>query len=199
MPYLVIWQVVHVASGKTEARIYQRDLRGMLSERWCQAPCLLCRSSTRQRKRQRKRNKKRQCLTKAKSRKKTSLSGRWWFAYHHPDNDTDKIRLIVVGWSTRLDQELTCIMAGIFSDDFENWSLQCPCILYRRLWKINSKIIEAAIGNVLSSDYDLSKTFRPRCFWQICTVFPSVCKFSKMSASQPSAFSIGQFLLEFAV
>ena len=144
-----------------------------------------------------KETQKRQCQTKAK--KKTSLSGRWWFAYHHPDNDTDKIRLIVVGWSTRLDQELTCIMAGIFSDDFENWSLQCPCILYRRLWKINSKIIEAAIGNVLSSDYDLSKTFRPRCFWQICTVFPCVCKFSKMSASQPSAFSIGQLLLEIAV
>ena len=199
MPYLVIWQVVHVASGKTWGRIYQRDLRGMLSLRWCQAPCLLCRSSTRQRKRQRKRNKKRQCLTKAKSRKKTSLSGRWWFAYHHPDNDTDKIRLIVVGWSTRLDQELTCIMAGIFSDDFENWPLQCPCILCRRLWKVNSKFIVAAKGNVLSSDYDLSKTFRPRCFWQICTVFPCVCKFSKMSASQPSAFSIGQLLLEIAV
>ena len=93
----------------------------------------------------------------------------------------------------------TLIVAGIFSDDFENWPLQFPCILCRRLWKVNSKFIVAAKGNVLSSDYDLSKTFRPRCFWQICTVFPCVCKFSKMSASQPSAFSIGQLLLEIAV
>ena len=109
MPYLVIWQVVHVASGKTWGRIYQRDLRGMLSLRWCQAPCLLCRSSTRQR--QRQRHKMRQCQTKAK--KKTSLSGRWCFAYHQQDKNTDKIRMIVFGWSTRLVKELTCIVARV--------------------------------------------------------------------------------------
>ena len=57
----------------------------------------------------------RQCLTKAKSKKKTSSSGRQCFTYHHQDEDTDKIRMIVLGGSTRLDQELTSIMAGIFS------------------------------------------------------------------------------------
>ena len=86
---------------------------------------------------------------KAKSKKKTSLSGRWCFAYHHQGKDTDKIRMIVQGWSTRLDKQLTCIMARIFSDDFENWPLQCPCILCRRLWKVNSKFIETAMRNIL--------------------------------------------------
>ena len=69
----------------------------------------------------------RQCLTKAKSKKKTSSSGRWCFIYHHQDEDTVKIlRMIVLGGSTRLDKELTCIMAGIFSTTLKTGYYSVP-------------------------------------------------------------------------